>query len=146
MNDLVGIIRTGAELEQSLEEIERFKERAKTMVVEGHRQYNPGWHLAIDLRNMLIVSESIAKAALAREESRGGHTRDDFPMTDHDVWGKKNLIVALNDSGEGVELTEKPLPEMPDELRILTRDEARDRFCRHVREVRGSSEHLGELT
>ena len=52
------------------------------MIVEGHRQYNPGWHLALDLRNMLIVSECIAKAALAREESRGGHTRDDFPATD----------------------------------------------------------------
>jgi succinate dehydrogenase / fumarate reductase flavoprotein subunit len=117
MNDLVGIIRDGAELEQSLQAIEKFKERAKTMVVEGHRQYNPGWHLAIDLRNMLIVSESIAKAALAREESRGGHTRNDFPQTDHDVWGKKNLIVTLNDSGDGVVLDEKPLPVMPDELK-----------------------------
>jgi succinate dehydrogenase / fumarate reductase flavoprotein subunit len=117
MNDLVGIIRTGEELEQSLKEIEAFKERARSMVVEGHRQYNPGWHLAIDLRNMLIVSESIAKAALAREESRGGHTRDDFPQTDHEVWGKKNLIVTLNDSGDGVVLTEKPLPVMPDELK-----------------------------
>jgi succinate dehydrogenase / fumarate reductase flavoprotein subunit len=117
MNDLVGIIRTGAELERSLQEIQAFKERAKTMVVEGHRQYNPGWHLAIDLRNMLIVSESIAKAALAREESRGGHTRDDFPKTDHEAWGKKNLVVALDDSGDGVVLSEKPLPEMPDELK-----------------------------
>jgi succinate dehydrogenase / fumarate reductase flavoprotein subunit len=117
MNDLVGIIRTGAELETSLEAIEAFKERAKTMVVEGHRQYNPGWHLSIDLRNMLIVSEAIAKAALAREESRGGHTRDDFPKTDHEVWGKKNLVVTLNDSGDGVELSEKPLPVMPDELK-----------------------------
>jgi succinate dehydrogenase / fumarate reductase, flavoprotein subunit len=117
MNDLVGIIRTGAELERSLQEIEAFKERAKQLHVEGHRQYNPGWHLALDLRNMLIVSESIAKAALARTESRGGHTRDDFPQTDHDVWGKKNLIVTLDDSGEGVELNEKPLPEMPDELK-----------------------------
>ena len=79
MNDLVGIIRTRTELEESLSEIEAFKVRASTMVVEGHRQYNPGWHLALDLRNMLIVSECIAKAALAREESRGGHTRDDFP-------------------------------------------------------------------
>ena len=87
------------------------------MVVEGHRQYNPGWHLSIDLRNMLIVSEAIAKAALAREESRGGHTRDDFPQTDHEVWGKKNLIVTLNDSGDGVVLNEKPLPVMPDELK-----------------------------
>ena len=117
MNDLVGIIRTGEELTKSLAEIERFKDRAKTMVVEGHRQYNPGWHLAIDLRNMLIVSEAIAKAALAREESRGGHTRDDFPQTDHEVWGKKNLIVTLDDSGDGVVLNEKPLPEMPDELK-----------------------------
>jgi succinate dehydrogenase / fumarate reductase, flavoprotein subunit len=117
MNDLVGIIRTGDELERSLQEIEAFKERAKSMVVEGHRQYNPGWHLAIDLRNMLIVSESIAKAALAREESRGGHTRDDFPQTDHDVWGKKNLVVTLNNSGDGVVLSEKPLPELPDELK-----------------------------
>ncbi len=117
MNDLVGIIRTGEELEQSLKEIEAFKERAKEMVVEGHRQYNPGWHLSIDLANMLIVSESIARAALAREESRGGHTRDDFPQTDHDVWGKKNLIVTIDDSGDGVVLHEKPLPVMPDELK-----------------------------
>src|SRR3712207_636601 len=79
MNDLVGIIRTAEELRQSLKEIEALKERASRLVVEGHRQYNPGWHLAIDLRNMLLVSECIAKAALAREESRGGHTRDDFP-------------------------------------------------------------------
>jgi succinate dehydrogenase / fumarate reductase flavoprotein subunit len=117
MNDLVGIIRTGEELQKALEEIERLKERAKAMVVEGHRQYNPGWHLSIDLRNMLIVSESIARAALAREESRGGHTRDDFPQTDHEVWGKKNLVVTLNEGGDGVELDEKPLPEMPDELK-----------------------------
>jgi succinate dehydrogenase / fumarate reductase flavoprotein subunit len=117
MNDLVGIIRTGAELEQSLKEIEGFKERARSMVVEGHRQYNPGWHLSIDLRNMLIVSESIAKAALAREESRGGHTRNDFPQPDHDVWGKKNLVVSLDESGDGVVLTEKPLPVMPDEFK-----------------------------
>jgi succinate dehydrogenase / fumarate reductase flavoprotein subunit len=117
MNDLVGIIRTGSELEESLREIEVFKERAKTMVVEGHRQYNPGWHLAIDLRNMLIVSEAIAKAALAREESRGGHTRDDFPKTDAEVWGKKNLVVNLNADGTGVDLHEKPLPVMPDELK-----------------------------
>ena len=117
MNDLVGIIRDGAELEQSLVAIEEFKERARTMVVEGHRQYNPGWHLSIDLRNMLIVSESIAKAALAREESRGGHTRNDFPKTDHEVWGTKNLIVNLNETGDGVVLSEKPLPVMPDELK-----------------------------
>ena len=116
MNDLVGIIRTADELEESLVAIEAFKKRAETMVVEGHRQYNPGWHLALDLRNMLIVSESIAKAALARRESRGGHTRDDFPGPDP-AWGTKNLVVTLNPEGTGIELHEKPLPEMPDELK-----------------------------
>lgn len=116
MNDLVGIIRTASELEESLSEIEAFKARAKTMVVEGHRQYNPGWHLALDLRNMLIVSECIAKAALAREESRGGHTRDDFPGPNPE-WGTKNLVVNLNAEGTGVDLHEKPLPLMPEELK-----------------------------
>ena len=117
MNDLVGIIRTASELEESLSKIEIPKKRAETMVVEGHRQYNPGWHLALDLRNMLIVSEAIAKAALARQESRGGHTRDDFPQADDDVWGRKNLVVSLDDTGQGVVLREKPLPEMPGELK-----------------------------
>ena len=116
MNDLVGIIRTAGELEQALARIEELKVRARSMSVEGHRQYNPGWHLALDLRNMLLVSEAIAKAALAREESRGGHTRDDFPATDPE-WGSKNLVVRLDDSGEGVDLLEQPLPQMPDELR-----------------------------
>ena len=79
MQDLVGIIRTGAELEQALERIAALKERVANLSVEGHRQYNPGWHLALDLPHMLIVTECIARAALEREESRGGHTRDDFP-------------------------------------------------------------------
>jgi succinate dehydrogenase / fumarate reductase flavoprotein subunit len=116
MNDLVGIIRTAEELEQSLEAIERFKERAKHLQVEGHRQYNPGWHLALDLRNMLIVSESIARAALERQESRGGHTREDFPGPDPE-WGSKNLVVRLDDTGEAVALNPQPLPPMPDDLK-----------------------------
>ncbi len=122
MNDLVGIIRTGEELEESLAVIEKLKERARAMVVEGNRQYNPGWHLAIDLWNMLIVSESIARAALARKESRGGHTRDDYPMTDHDTWGTKNLVVRPDETGTGVVVSEKPLPEMPDELKTYFQD------------------------
>jgi succinate dehydrogenase / fumarate reductase flavoprotein subunit len=116
MNDLVGIIRTADELEQSLKEIEQLKERAKHLKVEGARAYNPGWHLSIDIHNMLLVSECIAKAALARQESRGGHTRDDFPGPDP-VWGAKNLVLTLNSSGDGVDLAEKPLPVMPDELK-----------------------------
>ncbi len=116
MNDLVGIIRQGEELERALEEIERLKERATRMTVEGHRQYNPGWHLALDLRNVLLVGECIARAALARKESRGGHTRDDYPGTDPS-WGSKNLVLSLRADGTGVDLTEKPIPEMPDDLK-----------------------------
>jgi succinate dehydrogenase flavoprotein subunit len=118
MNELVGIIRHSDELERSLEEIEQFKDRAVRLSVEGHRQYNPGWHLALDLRNMLIVSECIAKAALARQESRGGHTRDDFPGPDPG-WATKNLALRLSADGRGVNLTEQPLPVMPAELQTL---------------------------
>jgi succinate dehydrogenase / fumarate reductase flavoprotein subunit len=118
MNDLVGIIRTAPELERSLEEIEKFKQRAQHLQVEGHRQYNPGWHLALDLRNMLLVSECIAKAALERQESRGGHTRDDFPGPNPE-WGSKNLVLRLNGTGDGVDLAHQPLPVMPDELKTF---------------------------
>jgi succinate dehydrogenase / fumarate reductase, flavoprotein subunit len=120
MNDLVGIIRTREELEKSLGEIEKFKERAKNLLVEGHRQYNPGWHLAIDLTNQLIVSECIAKAALERKESRGGHTRDDYPGPD-DSWGQVNLVLTLpgGDFASPVQLRHQPLPQMPDELEEL---------------------------
>ena len=116
MNDLVGIIRNADELEQSLKEIEALKERATRLKVEGARPYNPGWHLSIDIHNMLLVSECIAKAALVRQESRGGHTRDDFPGPNAE-WGAKNLVLTLNSSGDGVDLAEKPLPVMPEELK-----------------------------
>ncbi len=121
MNDLVGIIRSSDELEQSLKEIEQLKERAANLKVEGGRAYNPGWHLAIDIHNMLLVSECIAKAALTRQESRGGHTRNDFPGPDPE-WGAKNLVLTLNSSGDGVDLAEKPLPVMPDELKAFFED------------------------
>jgi len=116
MNDLVGIIREGKELERALEEVDRLKERAARMSVEGNRQYNPGWHLAIDLRNMLLVGECVAKAALARQESRGGHTRNDYPGPDPG-WGAKNLVLRLNAEGTGVDMTEQAIPAMPDELK-----------------------------
>jgi succinate dehydrogenase / fumarate reductase flavoprotein subunit len=121
MNDLVGIIRTADELEQSLKEIEQLKERAANLRVEGGRAYNPGWHLAIDIHNMLLVSECIAKAALARQESRGGHTRNDYPGPDPE-WGAKNLVLTLDDAGDGVHLAEKPLPVMPEELQACFED------------------------
>jgi len=118
MQRLVGIIRRGDELTESLVEIEKLKERAKQLSVEGHRQYNPGWHLAIDLWNMLIVSECIARAALERQESRGGHTRDDYPGPNPE-WGALNLVLTLAETGEAVDLKHQPLPVMPDELKTL---------------------------
>jgi succinate dehydrogenase / fumarate reductase, flavoprotein subunit len=116
MQRLVGIIRNADELLQSLRAIERLKQRALNLVVEGNRQYNPGWHLALDLTNMLIVSECIAKAALEREESRGGHTRDDFPGPDP-AWGALNLVLTMSDGA--VKLAHQPLPQMPDDLKPL---------------------------
>jgi succinate dehydrogenase / fumarate reductase, flavoprotein subunit len=113
MHDLVGIIRTAGEMEQALERIEALKVRAQALTVEGHRQYNPGWHLALDLPHMLVVSECIARAALERQESRGGHTRDDYPGPDDD-WAKVNVICTA--AGDGVALTRQPLPVMPSEL------------------------------
>ncbi|MDQ1705163.1 MAG: succinate dehydrogenase / fumarate reductase, flavoprotein subunit, partial [Frankiaceae bacterium] len=117
MQALVGIIRKGDELELALKEIERLKDRAKNVSVKGTgRRYNPGWHTTLDLRAMLTVSECIARAALMRKESRGGHTRDDYPGTDPE-WGKVNLVVTER---RGVlELNSKPLPQMPDELKAL---------------------------
>ncbi len=119
MQRLVGIIRTADELTESLKEIELLKERARNLAVEGHRQYNPGWHLALDLVNMLTVSECIATAALEREESRGGHSRDDFPST-ADAWATKNIVLTMPDGRDGrVQLSHQALPGMPDELTTL---------------------------
>ncbi|MEU9503598.1 fumarate reductase/succinate dehydrogenase flavoprotein subunit [Streptomyces sp. NPDC048196] len=96
MNDLVGIIRKESEMFEALKRLADLRVRARGAGVEGHRQYNPGWHLAIDLRNMLLVSECVARAALEREESRGGHTRDDHPAMDRS-WRNINLVCELAD-------------------------------------------------
>jgi succinate dehydrogenase / fumarate reductase flavoprotein subunit len=113
MNDLVGIIRKGDELEQALGKLAELKGRAAKVSVEGHRQFNPGWHLALDLRNMLVVAECVAKAALERTESRGGHTRDDYPEMDPQ-WRKVNLVCSL--AGDTVQVVRQPLPVIPTEL------------------------------
>ncbi|MDQ4008545.1 MAG: FAD-binding protein, partial [Actinomycetota bacterium] len=118
MQRLVGIIRRREELEESLGHLRELQERARHLTVEGHRQYNPGWHLALDLANMLTVSECIAKAALEREESRGGHTRDDFPMTSED-WGTRNIVLTRSDDDGSVQVKQQPLPVMPDDLKQL---------------------------
>jgi len=113
MGDLVGIIRRRGELAESLARLAELKERAKKVGVIGGRRYNPGWHLALDLRNMIVVSECTAKAALEREESRGGHTREDFPAMSPE-WRKINLVCSLD--GEDVRLEHKPVPAMRPEL------------------------------
>ena len=122
MNDLVGLIRTAEEMRQALAKLDELKVRAAKVSVEGHRQFNPGWHLALDLRNMLAVSECVARAALLREESRGGHTRDDFPTMDP-KWRQKNLICSLTD-GAAVDVVEQPMiPMRSDLIALFDRDE-----------------------
>ncbi|MER5266067.1 fumarate reductase/succinate dehydrogenase flavoprotein subunit [Actinosynnema sp. NPDC002837] len=121
MNDLVGIIRKAEEMDQAIKRLEELKRRAATLVVEGHRQFNPGWHLALDLRNMLVVSECVARAALLRTESRGGHTRDDYPGMDAD-WRRKLLVCTL--SGSSVEVVEEPqIPIRADLLALFEHSE-----------------------
>ena len=115
MGDLVGIIRRRSELEEALVRLAELEERVNKVGATGGRRYNPGWHLALDLRNMLIVSECTAMAALAREESRGGHTREDFPAMDPD-WRKVVLVCSVEDLHGDVQLNPQPLPPMPAEL------------------------------
>ncbi|RJO76924.1 fumarate reductase/succinate dehydrogenase flavoprotein subunit [Nocardia panacis] len=95
MNDLVGIIRKEHELHTAIAKLTELRARYDTVLVEGHRQFNPGWHLALDLRNMLLVSECVAQAALQRTESRGGHTRDDHPAMDSG-WRGKLLVCSID--------------------------------------------------
>jgi succinate dehydrogenase / fumarate reductase flavoprotein subunit len=116
MQNLVGIIRTEVELKQALTEIGELQERAGKVGIEGHRQYNPGWHLSIDLRSMLMVSEAVTKAALERKESRGGHTRNDYPAMDPE-FAKVN--VRVRQQGDGIVVEQIPLPQMPDDLKKL---------------------------
>ncbi|MCI3932846.1 fumarate reductase/succinate dehydrogenase flavoprotein subunit [Streptomyces sp. AN091965] len=105
MNDLVGIIRRAGEMEQALEKLADLRVRARRAGVEGHRQFNPGWHLALDLRNMLLVSECVARAALERTESRGGHTREDHPGMNRE-WRRVNLLCRLADPTGGLAATD----------------------------------------
>jgi succinate dehydrogenase / fumarate reductase flavoprotein subunit len=119
MQNLVGIVRTKDDLEQALEKISELRDRAGKVSVTGNMQFNPGWHLALDLWNMLDISEVVTRAALKREESRGGHTREDFPDSDAQ-WGKFNQV-ARQTAGE-IQLEKTPLPEMPEELKKLLED------------------------
>jgi len=117
MGNLVGIIRRRGELEDSLERLAELKERLAKVGAAGGRHYNPAWHLALDLRNMLLVSECTARAALIREESRGGHTREDFPEMDP-AWRRINLVCSLTGEDE-VRLERQEIAPMRPELAAL---------------------------
>ncbi|MFD1519617.1 fumarate reductase/succinate dehydrogenase flavoprotein subunit [Pseudonocardia yunnanensis] len=122
MHELVGIIRKADEMEMALKKLQDIATRTRTVSVEGHREFNPGWHLALDLRNMLLVSLCVAKAALERQESRGGHTRDDYPVMDSD-W--RHVLLVLSALGEdNVELVRKEqVPMRPELLDLFEMDE-----------------------
>jgi succinate dehydrogenase / fumarate reductase flavoprotein subunit len=121
MSDLVGIIRREDEIKAALAELEKLRERAAQVSAEGGSAYNPGWHLALDLRNIMLIADCVAQAALERQESRGGHTRDDFPGMSPE-WRKINLVVALD--GDRVVLSRQPIPPMRDDLiTLFDRDE-----------------------
>ena len=113
MNDLVGIIRTEAEVRQALERLQAFKDRVQNISVQGGRAFNPGWHLALDLKNMLLVSECVALAALEREESRGGHTREDFPGMNAE-WRKLNIVCRAE--GDGAAIVRQAISPMREDL------------------------------
>src|SRR5438034_420279 len=116
MQDYVGIFRNEDDLKKGLSEIENLKERAEHVRVDGSRLFNPGWHLARDLKSMLTVSEAVALSALARKESRGAHSRIDYPNSD-DSWGRQNNIISRD--GPALKLSQSPKSEMPDELKQI---------------------------
>src|SRR5262245_4947185 len=117
MQDLVGIVRREEEMQRALDELQKLWERARRVRVTGNREYNPGWHTALDLTNLLTVSEAITRAALVRKESRGGHFRDDFPEKVA-RFGNVNLVVHRGPDGR-MQLQEAPIPEMPAELKQI---------------------------
>jgi succinate dehydrogenase flavoprotein subunit len=115
MQDLVGIVRNEAEMLNALEKIAVFRQKAKQVRVHGHREYNPGWHTALDLNNLLTVAETVTRSALERKESRGAQFRDDYPDKDP-AFGKINLVVRKGRDGK-IQLERVSIPEMPQELK-----------------------------
>ena len=117
MQDLVGIVREENEMLQALERIEQLKTRADRVGVGGNREYNPGWHTAIDLNSLLTVSEMVTRAALERKESRGAHFRNDYPAKD-DKFGAFNIVIRKGTDGE-MQIRREPIPEMTAELKQI---------------------------
>jgi succinate dehydrogenase / fumarate reductase flavoprotein subunit len=120
MQNLVGIVRTASEMERALSELEVLKARAQKVGVPGNREYNPGWHTALDLRHLMIVSEAVAQSALARKESRGGHFRDDYPDKDPE-FATFNHVIQRGPDGE-MQLSRATIPPMPDDLQAIIKE------------------------
>jgi succinate dehydrogenase / fumarate reductase, flavoprotein subunit len=117
MQSLVGIVRREAEIREALERLKTLRDRARKVSVTGNREYNPGWHTALDLQNLLTVSEIVARAALERKESRGGHFRDDFPDKDPS-YGKFNIVIRKGPGGE-MQVTRDPIPDLRPDLKQI---------------------------
>jgi len=121
MQTLVGIIRTESELRQALDQLARLRLRLEQLTVQGNRQYNSAWHQALDLEFMLTVSEAITLAAIERKESRGGHTRDDYPAADAAL---AHVNVVTRRSNGEISCVFEPLAEMPDDLKQIVEDKS----------------------
>jgi succinate dehydrogenase / fumarate reductase flavoprotein subunit len=117
MQDLVGIVRTESEMKHALAEIEELSRRTSSVSVQGNREYNNGWHTALDLPNLLTVSEAITRAAIDREESRGAHFREDRPSKSAEL-GKVSMVIRKDPAGE-MQVTREPVPEAPAELKQI---------------------------
>jgi len=121
MQDLVGIVRREPEMKRALDNIERLAIQARTVGVTGNREYNPGWHTALDLDNLLTIAQAIARAAIERKESRGGHFRDDHPEKDP-AYGRFNIVIRKGPDST-MQLTREPIPEMPAELKQVIEEQ-----------------------
>jgi succinate dehydrogenase / fumarate reductase flavoprotein subunit len=115
MQSLVGIVRNEGEMQQALEHLGQMKARADHVAVYGHREYNPGWHTALDLKHLLTVAEATTRAALERKESRGGHFREDFPDKSAED-AKVNIVIQQGADG-AMQLRREPIPPLPEELK-----------------------------
>jgi succinate dehydrogenase / fumarate reductase flavoprotein subunit len=121
MQALVGIVRTENEMREALMRVAEFKERAARVGVSGHREYHAGWHTALDLRNLLTVSEAIARSAIERKESRGGHFREDYPDK---VAEFSTINIAVREgAGETMEIGRIPIPPIPDHLKQVIEEQ-----------------------
>jgi len=121
MQNLVGIFRIEEDITKAMGELEKLKARLARVRVEGSRLFNPGWHLSRDLHSMLMVSEAVARSALARKESRGAHSRIDYPNLDEQAWGKQHNVISRD--GDRMKLQQVPVKEMPADLKqILAED------------------------